>query len=203
MKFWRSPILWAAAFFLLTLLVAALSPLEKVLGVSARLVYLHGAWVWTALLAIALAAAAGLAGLISRRPFLQSWSRALGRAGLAFLIVSLPLSLYMMQANWNGLFMDEPRWRVPFTFAVAGLLLQIGLSLMKPVWAAAANLVYAAALAAAMRGMVSVLHPDSPIFNSGAVDIQVFFIALLALLILAAWQVTRWFLRFEHLAPAI
>jgi hypothetical protein len=36
------------------------------------------------------------------------------------------------------------------------------------------------------------MHPGSPIFGSGAWRIQVFFIVLLGLTLLAAWQVARW-----------
>jgi hypothetical protein len=175
----------------------ALGPLEKTLGENARLVYLHGAWVWAALAAFAAAAVAGAAGLAGRRPALQRWSRALGRTGLLLWITFLPMSLHLMQANWNGLFLAEPRWRTPFTFAVVGILLQAGLAFFPASWAAAANLLYAAALFTAMRGMENVLHPVSPVLESDSLSIRVFFGCLLALLLLAAGQMARGLLKAE------
>jgi hypothetical protein len=91
-----------------------------------RVVYLHGVWVWAALAGFLAAAVVGLAGLVSRRWKLHLWSRALGRSGLFFWITYLPISLWAMQANWNGLYLAEPRWRIGLIFAIGGLLMQIG-----------------------------------------------------------------------------
>jgi hypothetical protein len=195
----RSPWLWFVISITAALLVAALAPLERTLGANARLVYFHGAWVWTAMLAFLAAALAGLAGLLTRRPALNEWSRALGRAGLCFWIVFLPMSLYVMQANWNGLYLDEPRFRVPLNLAIAGLLLQVGLAFIPDGrLTSLANIVYAVALFASMSAAQAVLHPESPIFSSGARDIQAFFAAMLVLLAVAAWQLANIWLRWER-----
>src|SRR3990170_6797747 len=137
-----SPLLWFLIFMLLISGFTALGPAERTLGVNVRVVYLHGAWVWTALACFVAAAGTGLAGLLSRRPALHYWSRALGRVGLFFWITYLPISLWAMQTNWNGLFLAEPRWRLGLIFGVAGLLLQVGLSLVEnPAWASVFNIV--------------------------------------------------------------
>lgn len=188
----RSALLWFLIGLIAALLVAALAPLEKTLGVNARIVYLHGAWVWTAMLAFLAAALAGLGGLLRRNIRWNEWSQALGRTGLFFWIAFLPMSLYVMQANWNGLYLDEPRFRVPLNLAIVGLLLQVGLSFIPDLrWTSLANLAFAAALFASMNAVQAVLHPESPIFQSDARDIQVFFIALLILLIFAAWKLAE------------
>jgi hypothetical protein len=189
----KSPLLWfllsLAAIFVLT----ALGPAERSLGANVRVVYLHGAWVWAALAAFLAAAAAGLAALIARRQSLHYWSRALGRTGLFFWITYLPISLWAMQTNWNGLFLAEPRWRIGLVFGIAGLLLQIGLSLVEnPAWASAFNIVYAGFLFAALQTTEQVMHPASPIFGSDARRIQAYFLILLLLTLLAAWQLARW-----------
>jgi hypothetical protein len=103
-----------------------------------------------------------------------------------------------MRANWNGLFLAEPRWRVAVVFAVAGILLQSGLSLIEdPAWASGFNFLYALALFTALQSTQQVMHPASPILESDAWRIQVFFAALLVLTLVAAWQVARWWHRFE------
>lgn len=186
-----------AVLFLLFLAgVAALTafgPAEKSLGTNVRVVYLHGAWVWAALAAFLAAAAAGLAGLLLRREALHRWSLALGRTGLFFWITYLPISLWAMQTNWNGLFLAEPRWRLAMVFALGGLALQTGLALLEnPALASAGNLIYATLLMTALANTGQVMHPPSPILDSNARSIQVFFFGLVGLVLLAAWQVARW-----------
>ena len=194
----RSPLLWFVIALIAALLVAAFAPLEKTLGMNARIVYFHGAWVWAAMLAFLAAALTGLGGLVLQRAELNERSRALGRAGLCFWITFLPMSLYVMQANWNGLFLDEPRFRVPLNLAIVSLLLQVGLSFIPEVrWTSLANIAFAAAFFASMNAVQAVLHPESPIFQPGAGDIRLFFVFLLVLLSLAAWQLARAWRRWE------
>jgi hypothetical protein len=195
----RSPVFWflfcLAAIALLTLA----SPAEKVLGAYARVVYLHGVWVWASLAAFTAAALTGLAGLLvainrpRRGAGLQLWSRALGRTGLLFWITYLPISLWAMQTSWNGLYLAEPRFKLAVIFSVTGLLLQIGVTLLEnPAWASAANLGYTILLFVALFNTKNVMHPPSPILSSDAGRIQLYFFALFALTLLAAWQVARW-----------
>lgn len=193
----RSPFVW---FILIVLFIAVFTyfgPEEKSLGDNVRIVYLHGAWVLSAQINILAAAVMGLIGLLTRREAVHHWSQALGRTGIIFWVTYLPLSLWAMQANWNGLFLAEPRFRVAVIFAVAGVLLQIGLALIdKLPWTSLANLAYAISLNFVLNGAGNVLHPPpSPIFSSGNMKIEIFFIVLILLTLLAAWQLTRWWLR--------
>lgn len=188
----KSPVLWFVLTLLAIVAVTALGPAEKALGTNVRVVYLHGAWVWAALICILVAAGVGLVGLIAKRQNLHYWSRALGRTGLVFWITYLPMSLWAMQTNWNGLFLSEPRWRVAMVFAIGGLVLQVGITLLEnPAWASGLNLVYALILIYVLQTTDQVMHPGSPIFSSGAWRIQVYFVALLILTLLAAWQLAR------------
>jgi hypothetical protein len=190
----KSPFLLLLLNLLVLLLVAAFAPLEKTLGANVRVVYLHGVWVWAALAAFIASAAAGFVGLLSRRLDLQHWSLALGRSGLIFWITYLPISLWAMQTNWNGLFLAEPRWRLALIFSVSGLLMQLGLALLeRPAVASAANVIFLLTLLAALRLTENVMHPPSPILDSNAWRIQAYFTLLLTLAMLAAFQVARWF----------
>jgi hypothetical protein len=179
-------------------LVTALSPLEKTLGANVRLIYYHGAWVWSGKAAFALAALAGLAGLLlpSSRRRLAAWSLAFGRAGLVFWLTYLPLSLLIQQLNWGGIFWDEPRWRVPAAFGVAAVLVQAALLLFDlPILTMAANLVFGVTLWVALANVQNVLHPDSPIFTSGSLLIEIFFIGLLILSLFCMLQIAFWFFK--------
>ena len=189
----KSPLFWFFITLLVILLVTAIGPAEKTLGVNVRVVYLHGAWVWAGLIGFVAAAVVGLVGLVSRRRELNYWSRALGRTGLFFWITYLPISMWAMQTNWNGLFLAEPRWRVGLVFAIGGLILQVGVSLLDdPIWASISNIAFAIMLFISLQSTEQVMHPASPIFGSDAWRIQLFFLALIALTLLAAWHLARW-----------
>ena len=189
----QKPVLWLFISLASIAILTALGPAEKTLGANARVVYLHGVWVWAALAGFLLAGLAGLAGLLTRRDALHHWSRALGRTGLLFWITYIPISMWAMETNWNGLFLAEPRFRLAVVFAIGGLLMQVGLVLMEePIWASLGNLLYLIALLAALLTTQDVMHPPAPILNSDAPRIQAFFGVLFLLTLFAAWQVARW-----------
>lgn len=197
MHYWyRSALLWFVLSLIGLAVLTLLSPAEATLGPNARIVYLHGAWAWAALASWGMAGLMGLFGLLGRRENWQRWSRALANSGLFFWITYLPVSLWAMQTNWNGLFLAEPRWRVALIFAVTGLLLQLGLALVdRPVWDAIANPVFILVLLGVLRITENVMHPPGPMLESNFSWIQVYFAGLTLLACLAAWQVARWFYR--------
>ncbi|HSR46428.1 MAG TPA: hypothetical protein VLL77_00430 [Anaerolineales bacterium] len=185
----RRRIVLTLGLFAAVAAAAALGPLERVLGSMVRIVYLHGAWVWAALLSFAAAAIFAAAYVFTRRLPVVSWSIGFGRAGTLLWTTSLLLSLWAMQTSWNGLYLAEPRWRLGVQFAMAALLLQAGIILIqRPLAAGLLNIGFAVALTAALVGTEAVMHPPSPIAASGSNAIRVFFATLLGLTCLAAWQ---------------
>jgi len=187
------PLILTAVFIAVAILVAGFGPRERSLGVNVRLVHLHGAWVWTALLGFAAAAVAGLAGLLFRRLSWQRFSIALGQAATLFWITYLPMSLLVMQANWNGLFLEEPRFRIGLDFAIIALLLQAGVLLLdRPAWASAVNIVFVAGLAFSLASSREIMHPSSPIASSGWLALQAYFAGLTLTCVAAGSQVARW-----------
>src|SRR5512139_1965957 len=165
----KSPLtLFFITLFAITLL-ALFGPEEKSLGASVRIVYLHGAWVLAAELAFSAAGLAGLSALVTRRGVFHKWSAALGRSGIIFWVTYLPLSLWAMQSNWNGLFLSEPRFRLAVIFAVTGVLLQVGLWLIDMDWLTSlANLIFVIVLRVIFSTADNIMHPPpSPIFSSG------------------------------------
>jgi hypothetical protein len=188
------------SFFLTLLLIAVVTffgPEEASLGKNVRLVYLHGAWVITAEVLFYLAALSGAVGLLTKKTRFYAWSAALGRSGVFYWVSYLPLSLFAMQANWNGLFLAEPRFRYALTFAVFGLLLQVGLWLLEnKSLIAAANILFILALRFTFANAENVMHPPpSPIFKSGNALIIGFFILLNLSVWLSAYFVARYFYR--------
>lgn len=195
----RTSVLWLVLNIVVIAGFTYLGPAEKTLGSNVRVVYLHGVWVWASLAVFIASALTGLIGLALRRLEWQCWSRTLGRVGLLFWITYLPLSLWAMQTNWNGLFLAEPRWRLALVFAISGLALQIGITLVEdPALASFANLLYVSALFIALRTTQNVLHPASPILTSDSWRIKIFFGGLLLLTLLLAWQASHLAHRLER-----
>ena len=192
----KSPLFYLFVTIILLALMAFFGPEEKSLGSNVRLVYLHGAWVLAAEVAFIAAALAGLLGLILRKEIFHAWSAALGRTGIVFWLTYLPLSLFAMQANWNGLFLAEPRFRIAMIFAVTGVLLQLGLLLFNISWLTSlANILYIITLRVVFATAQNIMHPPpSPIFNSGLWNIILFFVGLNVLAWVAGYFLTRFFL---------
>jgi uncharacterized membrane protein YcfT len=199
MNKFKSPIMYFFITAIAIALLTLLSPEEKSLGSNVRIVYLHGAWVLTAEIAFFAAALAGLFGLILRKDIFHAWSAALGRTGIVFWITYLPLSLFAMQSNWNGLFLAEPRFRLAMMFAVTGILLQIGLWIFNISWLTSlANIMYIVVLRVIFSTAENIMHPPpSPIFNSGNYVIIGFFVGLNLLALLAAFFLTRFFMTIK------
>lgn len=186
----------AIGFLIALSLLAVLTnfgPVERSLGVNVRLVYLHGVWVWTAILALAGSALFGIPGALLDNTFSQRWSQALGQAGMLFWITYLPLSIWTMQANWNGLYLAEPRFKIGLDFAVIGVLLQIAILILgKPRIASALNLSFFLALVVSLNRAEQVMHPPSPIMTSDSLLIRGFFFLLLAVAIAAGSFLSLW-----------
>jgi hypothetical protein len=192
----KTPLILFFITVIVIVLLALFGPEEKSLGANVRIVYLHGAWVLTAELAFLAAGLTGLIALITRREDFHRWSASLSRTGIIFWVTYLPLSLWAMESNWNGLFLSEPRFRLAVIFAVTGSLLQIGLWLINIGWiTSAANLLFIVVLRVIFSTAQNVMHPPpSPIFNSGNYVIIGFFLGLNLLAWLAAYFLSRWLL---------
>ena len=198
----KSPAILRLFFVSIIILITLLGPAEANLGKNARLVYLHGAWVWTSLTTFIASGLVGMIGFVvfwlDRKVIIfHQWSRALSRTGLLFWITYLPVSLWAMETNWNGLFLAEPRWRLAIIFAVAGFLLQLGLSLVPVAWSSFFNPAYILTLFLFIRQTETVMHPINPLQSEAALRIQLFFGVLTILLIVASWQLASWFKSHE------
>jgi hypothetical protein len=192
----KTPLILFISTVIVIALLALFGPEEKSLGANVKIVYLHGAWVLSAELAFVAAALAGVLALITKRDSLHQWSAALGRTGIFFWLTYLPLSLWAMESNWNGLFLSEPRFRLAVIFAVTGVLLQVGLWIINTNWVTSvANIIFIIVLRVVFASAEYVMHPPpSPIFNSGNYTIIGFFLALILLTLVAAYFLTKVFL---------
>jgi hypothetical protein len=189
-KFKKLVWLWLAIVAAAVIAVLMVPP-EQTLGTVIRVIYFHGAWVWTGIALFGAAGVTGLLALLTRRNPVYALSTAFGWSGLFYWLTYLPMSLWLMQLSWNGFFFDEPRWRVPFGFAVVGSLLQLGLILIrKRELTAIANALFAAALIYGLSTLTSILHPDSPISDSNSFLIKGLFILVTVLCLASGFVLT-------------
>jgi hypothetical protein len=193
MKIIRTPMFGFLVSLLAMTLLTSVGPVERSLGVNVRLVYLHGVWVWTAILALGASALTALPGAFLDHTPSQRWSQALGQAGMIFWITYLPLSIWTMQANWNGLYLAEPRFKIGLDFAVIGILLQAAsLIINKPRLTNVLNLAFFISLIISLNRAEQVMHPPSPIMTSESLLIRGFFFLLLAVAVTAGTFLTLW-----------
>lgn len=198
MKRLRKPFLAFLFTLVLLAILTSLGPVERSLGVNVRLVYLHGAWVWTAILALGSSALLALPGAFLDHRLSQRWSKALGQVGMIFWLTYLPMSIWTMQANWNGLYLAEPRFRIGLDFAIIGVLLQAAILIIgKPRVSSVLNLSFFLALAISLSQTEQVMHPPSPIMTSDSLLIRGYFLGLLLVALACGATLTLWILDIQ------
>jgi hypothetical protein len=90
-------------------LILWFSPAEQTLGQGIKWVYIHVAVIWTAMLCLVTVGILSLAQVFSDRPGWRQWSTAASWSSLGLLALALVTSLVVMQVNWGGIALDEPR----------------------------------------------------------------------------------------------
>lgn len=192
----RRQALGLAGLVALILIVTLLGPAEKTLGSAARIIYLHGAMVWVAIMVFGVAALLGAAGLLARQAWLHQWSRAAGQVALLFWVGYLPLSMWAARATWGRVFLADPSFQRAFRILAVALIIQVIVWFVpRPMWAASAlNLLPAAFLAFQLVRTQQFMHPDAPIRDAESALIQVYFYFLSGLCALLALAIGRWLL---------
>jgi hypothetical protein len=192
----RDPKLFWGVLALLTglvIAVVAVSPPEKILGTGIRAVYVHVGLSVTGALGIIVAGLLGLMAAAFGRPRLQKWSNTIAWVGLAFFFVGLLSSVVAAEINWGGFLWQEPRAISSVRIIVAGLFVQaIGLWSVPYRLQALLTTALAAFLCWALETTPLVLHPSSAVRDSSSRAIQLTFLAVLAICVLAAaWIALR------------
>jgi hypothetical protein len=189
----------------LILLTTLIGPAEKTLGSAARIIYLHGALVWVAIMVFGIAALLGLTSLLVRRAWLHEWTLAAGRVALVFWAGYLPISMWAAKVSWGRVFLEDPSFQRAFRILAAALIIQVLIWLFpQPRWATGAlNLIPFAALIPQLYRSQQLMHPDSPIRDADSALIQFYFYFLSALCALLAAGIGRWMLSRRTARQAI
>ena len=169
--------LLAALLLVLLVIWVLLSPSEARLGSLVKLVYIHGALVWSGLLTFSVAGVLGLVALVARRSI---WYRGTQSAGLAALIVWCVYVISAMAVTWltwgQVVAWHEPRVRATGLILLAALLLFVVARLVKqPDFTALVNLIMGIAPWVVVRQAEVIRHPVDPIGGSGSAAIQNYF----------------------------
>jgi hypothetical protein len=181
---------------IVALALAWAAPSDVTLAGTSKVVYLHGALVWTALLTLTVAGVLGLAALIAmlvkRGDLLHAWTLALGRTGLVFWLAYIPVSMLASRLAWNAVFLAEPRYTTAFRVLAIGLIVQVIIVLVnRSAISSGLHAAQAIILWALLLSTPSVLHPNNPILRSTP-SIQFFFGLIVLACGAAALQVARW-----------
>ena len=177
------------------LLLAWAAPNDVTLAGTSKVVYIHGALVWTSMLTLTAAGVVGLAALvvmfIKWDNMLHAWALALGRTGLLFWAAYIPVSMLASRMAWNAVFLAEPRYTTAFRVLAVGIIVQVIILLVnRPAISGGLHMAQAVILWALLLTTPSILHPNNPILRS-VPSIQFFFGLIVLACGVAALQVAR------------
>ena len=127
------PVLWTSlAGVLLTVAIAAIyvAPTEQTMGDSQRIMYLHIAVAWLALLGFVVMATCGLGYLLSRNSWWDQWSQAACEVGWLCATFTLITGSLWAHAAWGTWWTWDPRLVTSFilwAFYCGNMILRSGL----------------------------------------------------------------------------
>lgn len=177
------------------LILTWLAPEEKTLGNLVKLVYVHAATTWVALIMYTLAGLIGLGYLVWRQNSFYQWSSAIEKTAILFWIGQIALGLLAMRFIWGGFYWGEPRvilaWAILLVSVSSYVISTIS---EKPAVISLLNFGVALTLWILIIKLANVLHPGKAILGSPETNIKLF-TGLIALFFLgAAAQLTRYIL---------
>jgi hypothetical protein len=192
----RNRVLPLLAATLLVLLLAGvwLAPAEARLGNLVKLVYVHGALVWTGLLTFSLAGLLGLLALGTRRPAWYRGSAAAGLAALVVWIVYVISAMLVTGLTWGQVIAwNEPRVQATALILGAAVLVAVVARLVGDErFTAVVNLLMGIVPWIVVRQAGVIRHPVDPIGSSESTAIQGFYLLIVLTVaglaaVLVAW----------------
>lgn len=173
--------------FLLASLIVWLAPPEKTMGYGIRPVYVHVALIWTGMLGLLAVGGLGFWLGVSGQEPVWAWLDSVGWVTLGFLIASFVASAVAQLVNWNGIFLDEPRMQAMIRVMVAFSLLHVAQRWLPAIrWRGWLLAVASPILLLTLRTTPLVLHPNDPITVADSWPIQVTFLILFLICLVAA-----------------
>jgi hypothetical protein len=185
---------WLVLLLLLALFIAVvfLAPLERTLGETIRLVYVHAAFTRAGMIGFYICGLLGLIVAVTNNARLQSWTQMAAWVSFALFVLGGIFSVFAQQASWGGVPFAEPRVRMSMTMT-AVIVIFLLVNEWIP-WVRVRGLLYVAIagyIAWVIPRTPLVLHPENAGGTSPSMWIRLAFPMLTALaLLLGLWVVT-------------
>ena len=114
---WNPILRWLVLALLLALFIAVVfvAPLEKTLGETIRLVYVHAALTRAGMVGFYICGLLGLIIAITNHAKLQSWTQTAAWVSFGLFVLGGIFSIFAPQASWGGVPLAEPRVRMSMT----------------------------------------------------------------------------------------
>lgn len=176
----RTWILLAGLAIILALLLW-LSPAERTLGQTVKLVYLHGALVRTAMAFFLISFPVNIVALLGGRSTWLVWGKTLAWSAVVIWVAHTLFSVVTTYAAW-GVFIAwfEPRTRFTFTLAAVGLISVVVAYLVDSARFGALAFATLAGFTLSLAPRLGVVqHPLNAIGSSPSNAIRVFYAAIL------------------------
>jgi hypothetical protein len=189
---WTWPLL--AGLVLVLALLLWLSPAERTLGQTVKLVYLHGALVRTAMLLFAVSLPVNLVALIRGRGAWLAWGEALAWTAVGIWLAHTLFSMITTYAAWGvAIAWFEPRTRFTFTLAAVGIVFLAVARLVGNIRFSALSFTLLAGLTLGLAPrLVAVQHPLDAINSSPSPTIRMFYAAILIVSLIIGGLLAIW-----------
>jgi hypothetical protein len=186
---------WLVLALLLALFITVvfIAPLEKTLGETIRLVYVHAALTRAGMIGFYICGLLGLIITITNNAKLQSWAQTAAWVSFGLFVLGGIFSVFAQQASWGGVPLAEPRVRMSMTMT-AVIVIVLLVNEWIP-WVRVRGLLYVAIagyIAWVLPRTPLVLHPENAGGTSPSTWIRMAFPVLTALAIF----IGVWFLTF-------
>lgn len=175
------------ALMLLAVIITLTAPQEQTLGDGIKSVYVHVSLIWTGSMLLMAAGILGALASAFKQPRLLNWTQHTGWIALVFFAAGLSMSLLAAYINWGGIFIDEPRFLTSSRILAAGVIVST-LSALLPDFRLKGVMHTGIALfmLLTIRSARLILHPENPITSSDSSGIQMTFLLLFLVNIVAA-----------------
>lgn len=197
-----------AAGFVASVLAAVFAPQDEKLGAWVRLVIWHGMLKWACILVIFAMGVVAVAYLISKRPALYDWIRALQVATMLAWVFAVFVGAASAKLVWNSWNLSERRMTMAIIYVmVSAAALIAGLLMDKPRLTAALAVLTSVTMAGLLAWIELIpnpddVHPANAVFSSPNIAFRVFGILMLVtclVWVLALVVPTRhWVIRVAH-----
>jgi len=181
----------------LALFIAWFAPAERTLGDLVKLIYVHAAISWVAILIFVIAAILGLSFLVTTKSSLYEWSCALEVTAIFLWFIHTLMGAAAMRIVWGGFLWTEPKFKTTvFILLITLAAYLFSMVVAKPKIVSVLNVGIAPLVVLLVLRAGRIVHPLNPILASSGLKIKICS-GMIALLFLAiALQIARWLREF-------